>query len=46
MHKWTRTKWKKDMEKKRKLDEGKEGKIMNDDMAHLQRHNGNTQKIE
>ena len=38
MNKWTHTKRKK-MEKKRKLDEGKEGKMTkpHDDMAHLKR---------
>ena len=47
MNKWTHTKQKK-TGRKRKLDEGKEGKMTkpNDDMAHLKkRHNGSTQKI-
>ena len=39
MNKWTHTKRKKTGRKKRKLDEGKEGKMTkpNDDMAHLKR---------
>ena len=39
MNKWTHTKQKKTGRKKRKLDEGKEGKMTkpNDDMAHLKR---------